>query len=137
MASQTGISFLNLDDRTVQIQLAQGTIEVHLRRYEPGNAVEIDTPNLAFTLTGAGEYRIETDANGDSTLIIVREGGGQVTGGGDATISAPDSSTYLAGRTSFPTTRSPRPVLMISKTGASSAINARIVQCPRICIPRH
>ena len=84
MASETGISFLNLDDRTVQIQLAQGTIEVHLRRYEPGNAVEIDTPNLAFTLTGAGEYRIETDVNGDSTLIIVREGGGQVTGGGES-----------------------------------------------------
>jgi hypothetical protein len=59
MASETGISFLNLDDRTVQIQLAQGTIEVHLRRYEPGNAVEIDTPNLSFTLTNAGEYRIE------------------------------------------------------------------------------
>jgi len=75
---------LNLDDRTVQIQLAQGTIEVHLRRYEPGNAVEIDTPNLAFTLTNAGEYRIETDPNGDSTLIIVREGGGQVTGGGES-----------------------------------------------------
>jgi hypothetical protein len=84
MASETGISFLNLDDRTVQIQLAQGTIEVHLRRYEPGNAVEIDTPNLAFTLTTAGEYRIETDSNGDSTLIIVREGGGQVTGGGES-----------------------------------------------------
>ena len=84
MASETGISFLNLDDRTVQIQLAQGTIEVHLRRYEPGNAVEIDTPNLAFTLTAGGEYRIETDANGDSTLIIVREGGGQVTGGGES-----------------------------------------------------
>ena len=44
MASETGISFLNLDDRTVQIQLAQGTIEVHLRRYEPGNAVEIERP---------------------------------------------------------------------------------------------
>jgi len=84
LASKTGISFLNLDDRTVQIQLAQGTIEVHLRRYEPGNAVEIDTPNLAFTLTNAGEYRIETDPNGDSTLIIVREGGGQVTGGGES-----------------------------------------------------
>jgi hypothetical protein len=84
MASETGISFLNLDDRTVQIQLAQGTIEVHLRRYEPGNAVEIDTPNLAFTLTAGGEYRIETDPNGDSTLIIVREGAGQVTGGGES-----------------------------------------------------
>lgn len=84
MSSQTGISFLNLDDRTAQIQLAQGTIEVHLRRYEPGNAVEIDTPNLAFTLVASGEYRISTDPNGNATSIIVREGAGQVTGGGES-----------------------------------------------------
>ena len=82
LSSETGISFLNLDDRTVQLQLPQGTIEVHLRKIRRGDAFEIDTPNLAFTLTRAGEYRIETDPNGGSTVIIVREGEGEVTGGG-------------------------------------------------------
>ena len=67
LSSDTGISFLNLDDRTVQLQLAQGTIEVHLRRLEPGNAFEIDTPNLAFTLVASGEYRIQADPDGNST----------------------------------------------------------------------
>jgi hypothetical protein len=84
LSSETGISFLNLDDRTVQLQLAQGTIEVHLRRLEPGNAFEIDTPNLAFTLAASGEYRITTDPAGNSTVIIVREGAGQVTGAGES-----------------------------------------------------
>src|SRR5271156_417756 len=84
LSSDTGISFLNLDDRTVQLQLAQGTIEVHLRRLEPGNAFEIDTPNLAFTLAASGEYRISTDPDGNSTSIIVREGAGQVTGAGES-----------------------------------------------------
>src|SRR5580658_2899153 len=84
LSSETGISFLNLDDRTVQLQLAQGTIEVHLRRLEPGNAFEIDTPNLAFTLAASGEYRIQTDPDGNSTAIIVREGAGQVTGAGES-----------------------------------------------------
>jgi len=97
LASETGISFLNLDDRTVQIQLAQGLIEVHLRRYEPGNAVEIDTPNLAFTLTSAGEYRLETDPNGGSTLIVVREGAGQVTGGGESYDLGPGQQYTLGG----------------------------------------
>jgi hypothetical protein len=83
LSSETGISFLNLDDRTVQIQLAQGLIEVHLRHLSGGDAFEIDTPNLAFTLTRAGEYKIETDPNGGSTVITVREGEGQVTGGGE------------------------------------------------------
>jgi hypothetical protein len=84
LSSDTGISFLNLDDRTVQLQLAQGTIEVHLRRLEPGNAFEIDTPNLAFTLAASGEYRIQSDPDGNSTAIIVREGAGQVTGAGES-----------------------------------------------------
>ena len=84
LSSDTGISFLNLDDRTVQLQLAQGTIEVHLRRLEPGNAFEIDTPNLAFTLAASGEYRIQADPDGNSTAIIVREGAGQVTGAGES-----------------------------------------------------
>jgi len=84
MGSMTGISFLTLDDRTVQLQLAQGTIEVHLRHLAPGEAFEIDTPNLAFTLTRSGEYRIQTDPNGNFTEIVVREGGGNVTGGGES-----------------------------------------------------
>ena len=84
MSSETGISFLTLDDRTVQLQLAQGTIEVHLRRLAPGEAFEIDTPNVSFTLTHSGEYRIETDPNGTSTVIVVREGEGEVTGGGES-----------------------------------------------------
>lgn len=84
LSSQTGISFLTLDDRTVQLQLAQGAIEVHVRRLDPGDDFEIDTPNLAFTLTRGGEYRIQTDPDGDTTSIIVREGEGEVTGGGDS-----------------------------------------------------
>jgi hypothetical protein len=84
LSSETGLSFLNLDDRTVQLQLPQGTIEVHVRLLSPGDAFEIDTPNLAFTLARAGEYVISTDPNGSSTSIIVREGEGQVTGGGDS-----------------------------------------------------
>jgi hypothetical protein len=94
LSSETGISFLNLDDRTVQLQLAQGIIEVHLRHLEPGNAFEIDTPNLAFTLTASGEYRVQTDPDGNSTVIVVREGEGQVTGGGE-TYDLPAGQQYF------------------------------------------
>ena len=103
LSSQTGISFLTLDDRTVQIQLAQGTIEVHVRNLVSGDAFEIDTPNAALTLTEAGEYRIETDPNGNSTVVLVREGQGVVDGGGETytldagqqyTFSGSDQLTY-------------------------------------------
>jgi hypothetical protein len=84
LSRNTGISFLNLDDRTVQLQLAQGTIEVHLRQLAPGEAFEVDTPNLSFTPTRAGEYVVSTDPDGNSTHITVREGEADVTGGGDS-----------------------------------------------------
>ncbi len=105
LAPQTGISFLNLDDRTIQIQLAQGEIEVHLRRLEPGNAVEIDTPNLAFTPSTMGEYVIFADPSGTSTAVTVREGDGEVNSGGDSfdlpagrqyTFNGSDQVTYDA-----------------------------------------
>lgn len=84
LSSMTGISILNLDDRTVQLQLAQGTIEVHVRRLAAGEAFEIDTGNLAFTLQQAGEYTLQSNTDGNSTTIIVREGAGEATGGGES-----------------------------------------------------
>jgi hypothetical protein len=105
LSSETGISFLTLDDRTVQLQLAQGTVEVHLRNHPAGEAFEIDTPNLAFTITRAGEYRIETDPDGNSSVIVVREGEGEVTGSGESytlrsgqqyTFTGTDELTYDA-----------------------------------------
>jgi hypothetical protein len=97
MGSQTGISFLTLDDRTVQLQLAEGTIEVHLRNLQPAEGFEIDTPNLALTLTRSGEYRVQTDPNGNSTVVVVREGEGQVTGGGDSWDLAPGQAYEFKG----------------------------------------
>jgi hypothetical protein len=107
VGSETGITFLNLDDRTVQIQLAQGSMNVRVRRLEGGEAFEIDTPNLAFTLERAGEYRVDVDPNGNATSIAVREGEGDATGGGTeyhmdsgdrASFSGTDSLTYDGGR---------------------------------------
>jgi len=84
LASNTGISFLTLDDRTAQLQLAQGSVEVHLRHLAAGDDFEIDTHNLALTLTRAGQYVIQADPSGASTIIIVRSGEAQVTGGGES-----------------------------------------------------
>ncbi|MFZ0980206.1 MAG: DUF6600 domain-containing protein [Candidatus Acidiferrales bacterium] len=109
MSSETGISFLTLDDRTTQLQLAQGTIEVHLRILPSGDAFEVDTPNLALTLTQPGEYRIETDPNGGSTMIVVREGAGEVTGGGDTWNLGPDQQYTFNGTDQLTYDASPAP----------------------------
>jgi hypothetical protein len=80
MNAGTGVSVLNLDDQIAQLQLTQGALNVRVRRLEPNQVFEVDTPNLAFTLRQPGEYRIEVDPEGNATTIVVRKGQGEVYG---------------------------------------------------------
>ncbi len=84
MNAATSTSILNLDDRVAQLQLTQGTLSVRVRRLDPNQLFEVDTPNLAFTLRKPGEYRITVDPNGDATSIFVRQGQGEADGEGTA-----------------------------------------------------
>jgi hypothetical protein len=84
MGAGTGMTVLNLDDRITQLQLTQGTLNVRVRRLEPNQLFEVDTPNLAFTLRQPGEYRIAVDPDGNATDIVVRRGQGEVYGEGAA-----------------------------------------------------
>ncbi len=80
MNAATGMSVVNLDDRIAQLQLTQGTLNVRVRRLEPNQVFEVDTPNLAFVVRQPGEYRIEVDPDDDSTTIVMRKGEGAVYG---------------------------------------------------------
>ena len=100
LAPNTGFSFLNLDDQTVQIQLASGAISFTIRRLGEDDDFEVDTPNQAFTAFQPGHYRVEASADGDYTVITIREGEGEATGNGQifslrggqrATLSGTDS----------------------------------------------
>ncbi|MDO8284628.1 MAG: hypothetical protein Q7T69_06465 [Rhodoferax sp.] len=84
MNGATSVVVLNLDDRIAQLQLTQGTLNVNVRRLAPNQVVEVDTPNLAFTLRKPGAYRIEVDPDGNATDIIVRKGQGEAYGEGAA-----------------------------------------------------
>ena len=76
----TGMSLLNLDDQTAQIQLTQGVVSFNVRYLEPGQIFEVDTPNLAFVVRDPGQYRIEVDPDADATTIVVRRGEGEAYG---------------------------------------------------------
>ena len=80
--SNTAFQFLNLDDQTIQIQLSQGTLTVRVRNLAQNQNLELDTPSLAFTVLRPGEYRIGADPDSQTTTVTVRDGDGEVTGGG-------------------------------------------------------
>jgi hypothetical protein len=84
LGSNTSASILNLDDRVVQIEIAQGTLNLRVRRVYADQVFEIDTPNLAFSIRRAGDYRIDVDPNGNATIVRVRSGEGEAWGEGAA-----------------------------------------------------
>jgi hypothetical protein len=78
----TALSFLNMDDQTTQMRLAEGTINVRVRELREGDVYEIDTPNLSFNITEAGAFRIDVNENGDGTRVTAIRGEGEVTANG-------------------------------------------------------
>jgi len=79
---RTGLTFLNLNDQTTQIQLSEGTLDIRVVRLDRDENFEVDTPNQAFSILQAGQYRVQVNEDGSSTLVTVRAGSGEVTGGG-------------------------------------------------------
>ncbi len=84
MNSETSLTLTNVGDESVQLQLDQGTLNVTVFRLFKGEIYEVDTPNIAFTITKAGEYRFDVLPDADTTWVTVRKGRGEATGEGTA-----------------------------------------------------
>jgi hypothetical protein len=97
LSGNTGFSFLDLDDRTTQVRLTEGVINIRVRRLDQDETFEIDTPNLAFSILRPGNYKLDVNENGDTTVVTVRDGEGEVTGGGSAYTIHPREIGSFAG----------------------------------------
>jgi hypothetical protein len=101
LGGMTGFSFLNLDDRTMQIRMTEGTINLRVKRLGDDESIEVDTPNLAFSALRPGNYRINVNEAGDTTIINVPDGQGEVTGGGSAYTLHPGDQGIFSGTDSL------------------------------------
>ncbi len=77
MGAQTSLDVLALDERTLQLRLAQGSMNLRVRRLASDKLLEIATPSGAVVVKQPGSYRINVDPSGAATMVAVR-GGGQV-----------------------------------------------------------
>lgn len=87
-------NLLNLDDNIAQIELTEGTLNLHVRRVFDGQSYEIDTPTLAFVVNRPGDYRIDIAPQGDSTMVTVFDGSGDVYGENSASYSVNAGNSY-------------------------------------------
>jgi hypothetical protein len=111
LGDQTGFSFLNLDDRMMQIRMTEGTMNLRVRRLGQEEAIEVDTPNLALTVLRPGRYRINVNEAGDTTIVNVRDGDADVTGGGSSYTVHPGEQGIFTGTDSLNADIEPLPEL--------------------------
>src|SRR5690242_18431040 len=67
LGDQTGFSFLNVDDDTVQMRMTAGVLYVNVRYLDGNDHVEVDTPNIAVSILRPGSYRVEVNDAGDAS----------------------------------------------------------------------
>ena len=77
---QTALEISEQGDNATRLTLTQGALSVRVRNLYPGETLEINTPNLAFTASQPGEYRLDVDPNYGTTAVMVRSGSGMVYG---------------------------------------------------------
>ena len=83
---QTSFDLLKLDERTAQMELTQGSLDLAVHRFGNGESNEVDTPTLAFVARDVGDYRIDVDPKGTLTTVTVRRGSGDIYGEGGANV---------------------------------------------------
>ncbi|HET9033262.1 MAG TPA: DUF6600 domain-containing protein [Dokdonella sp.] len=92
---RTSFRLLNLDDATAQIELTAGTLNLNVRRVFEGQIYEIDTPTLALVIDRPGQYRVDIAPQGDSTMVSVVDGDGDVYGRDNASFRVRAGESYV------------------------------------------
>jgi hypothetical protein len=95
LAPGTNFQMVQLTDQVAQMSINSGALSVNVRKMWPGGTWEIDTPNGAVTLSGPGEYRVDTDPNRNATMITVRSGQTQVTSNDQSFFVAQGQTAYV------------------------------------------
>lgn len=89
IASGTQLSFADLQQRTTEIAVSRGRIDVHLQQQPEGGSFRIDLPIGGVQLVEAGSYDITAGSEGRPSRVAVFAGSARVTAGGlDQTVTA-------------------------------------------------
>jgi hypothetical protein len=96
----TQIGLENQEPDFLQFKVTAGSAAFDLRGLEPGQMVEVDTPNAAFTIEHPGYYRVEVA--GERTSFITRRTGRAtvIPASGEAVGIAPSEEVVIEGTAS-------------------------------------
>jgi hypothetical protein len=98
--ANTQIGLENQEPDFLQFKVTAGSAAFDLRTLEPGQMVEVDTPNAAFTIEDPGYYRV--GVVGERTSFITRRAGRAtlIPASGEAVVIAPSEEVVIEGTAS-------------------------------------
>jgi hypothetical protein len=96
-AEGTQIGLDDQDDDLVQFRVTAGHVGMDVREMPPGQAVELATPNAAFTVERAGYYRL--DVGDDSSTFRAHRAGraSVIPASGTSTVLTADQQAVVSG----------------------------------------
>ncbi len=98
LGSETGAEILNIDDRTVQLKLSAGTLQLRVRVLDPEQTFEIATPTASVAVLRPGEYRVEVgEADGLMRIAVARGQIAVTDQGHEATVEEGQLAEYNGG----------------------------------------
>jgi hypothetical protein len=77
---QTQVVLENVSENATQLSLTQGSMALTVTAVNPGDSIEVGTPNLALRARQPGDYRIDVDPKGGTTRVVVLTGDAVVYG---------------------------------------------------------
>lgn len=80
VGSNSSITVFKLDEDIAQFQLLQGALILNISSVLPNQSYEVDTPQLALSITEPGAYKIQVDEEGNATTLMVTQGKALVYG---------------------------------------------------------
>ncbi len=96
---KSSLDVTRLDDDTLQVALTEGSLSARVRDLQPGERVELDTPQLALVAEQPGEYRIDVDPRVATTRVTVHSGLATLYGeAGQSTTIGAGQQISFAGR---------------------------------------
>jgi hypothetical protein len=82
--SETEFSFIDLDDDAMTMNLNEGKATIRIVRKRDNEQIEVNTPNASVALLHPGEYSIEVNEEGETTIVKARSGEAEVAGEGES-----------------------------------------------------
>jgi len=76
--AETEFSFIDLDDDAMTMNLAEGRATIRIVRKRDSETIEVSTPNASVSLDRPGEYTIEVNDEGETTVVKSRSGEAEV-----------------------------------------------------------